>query len=188
MNDYYAAPSIVAPAATPMRKPLGLKLFTAASAISFLGGLGSAVIVFAGGRTLAGDNVSEVIKNDPQSVGLPAGTDPTGLQTTLGSLWNQVVDSRYDTLSARASGAVFVAVVVLVVALLARKGALWARVLGFLFAFGTLILHALIVSDQSPTSVTAFSLLALAGALVCLVAAWLPGINQYAKDLKVQRI
>ncbi|MBI3688602.1 MAG: hypothetical protein HY241_14950 [Actinobacteria bacterium] len=51
----------------------------------------------------------------------------------------------------------------------------------------TLLLEARIVTDVGPTALKAFGGMALAGALVAMVAMWLPATNAFARTTKLAR-
>ncbi|AXK37802.1 hypothetical protein DVA86_31560 [Streptomyces armeniacus] len=152
-----------------------------------MAGLIGAVIVLVGGKSLAETNVEDVINEHPDVLGLPAGMNAGNIEGGGGMFWDELVSDRADTLAARAMIVVFFAVLLLVFTLLARKGAVWARVLITLTSLVALFPHVLIVGDYEPASVTALSYVALLCGLAALVCCWLPGTHRYGRALKNAR-
>ncbi|MFC7303764.1 hypothetical protein ACFQVC_05990 [Streptomyces monticola] len=184
-----APPTAPTPAHDPMggavKRPGTLTALLVTSVLSAVATAIGALIVFAGGTGLAEENVKEVIEEQPDVVGLPAGTTAADIKELTGPIWDAMIDDRAGTLTARAVFALFTAVCVLVFALCVRKSAaVWARVLVTLSAVVAVFPHILILGDYEPDSVFLTSLLALFATLAALVVCWLPGTNRFAKQLK----
>lgn len=98
-----------------------------------------------------------------------------------------MISDRYGTLAARAGFAVFTAIVLLVFALCARNGALWARIVTTLVSVLTVFPQLLIFGDYEPAAVSAPSVAALVTALAALVVCRLPANGRYAKARRQRR-
>jgi phosphatidylserine synthase len=170
------------------KRPGALTTLIGASLLSALCAIVGAVIVFSGGTGLADSNVKDVIKNHPDVVGVPPGMSPAEATKALaGPLWQQLVDDRAGTLSARAGFAVFTAVCMLIFVFFARKASTWSRVMLTLSSFVAIVPCCLIISDYEPTSVTALSWMALISGVVAVVLCWSPGVSRYAKARSAAR-
>lgn len=169
------------------RRPGTLLALLLATALAALSGTVGAVLVFAGGTSMAATNIHDVVADHPDVVRVPAGTSAADLKALSGALWNDLVDDRYGTLSARAGFAIFFAAVLLVLLVFARKAALWARVTLTIALLGSLIPHFLISTDYEPASVSACSVAAILLACAAVVLCWLPGNQRYGREVKAAR-
>ncbi|MFG2136898.1 hypothetical protein [Streptomyces sp. NPDC048650] len=185
MSHHQVAPpqSGSVPTGQAVERPGTLTAMPAISVLSAVSAFVGAILVFAGGKDLAVQNLKDALAEHPDLAGLPAGgsADIKGLP---GPLWESLVDARYDSLVARAVFALVLGVCVLVFGLCARSGATWARVLLTISAVVALLPHVLIAGDYEPTSVMLTSLLAMATALAAIVVGWLPPNGRYAKQLR----
>ncbi|MGW0734034.1 hypothetical protein [Streptomyces sp. NPDC002851] len=193
MSHYQAGPApahpggqhAAVPAPPTAKRPGTLVAFLVVSLVSALSAVIGAVIVLAGGKELADDNIRDVIDENPDVVGLPSGTTAADIKDLSGPIWDELVSERAGSLAARAWIAVFMAVVLLVFALCARAAAaVWARVLVTICTVLSLFPHILIMGDYEPDSVVLLSLVSLLTALVVIVLCWLPPINRYARERK----
>lgn len=181
------APQQGIPVAPQAKRPGSLLAMMVTAALSALTGLVGSGIVFLGGRELADENVLTVGVEHPDVLGLPAGLEIEDLKSLAGPLWDAMIDERADSMAARAAMVVFCGVLLLVFALLARKGATWARVLVGIFAVVAWVPHFLILSDYEPNDVTVLSLVSGLLGLVALALCWLPATNRYAKGARAPR-
>ncbi|MGI5347221.1 hypothetical protein ACQEU8_03390 [Streptomyces sp. CA-250714] len=172
-------------AAGPVKRPGLVVAMLAVTVLSALSGALSALIVYVGGKDLADENVRNAVDSDPTAVGLTAGTDAADIKQLSGTMWDSVVTEWQGTMSARATIAMVFAVAVLLLALGARKGAVWARVLlTIVIVLSAAFPHALVLRDAAPTGLYAASLGAILLGLVALVLCWLPPVGRYKKALQ----
>jgi hypothetical protein len=159
-------------------------MLAAAVLAAFSGAIGS-VLVFVGGKDLADENVRNAVDSDPTAVGLPSDTSAADLKRLSGTMWDDVVVEWQGTMSTRAVVALVFAVALLLFALFARKGAVWARVMVTILALLSVgFPHGLILSDAPPASLEMTSRAAALLALLALVMCWLPPVGRYKKALR----
>lgn len=174
-------PDPAVPAAPPKKPGVLVALLVTTVLAALSGALGS-LLVYAGGKDLADENVRNAVDSEPDLVGLPAGTTSADIKHVTGSLWDQVVSDWQGTMSARATIALVFAVGLLIFALGARSGALWARVLiTVTVPIALCFPHALILRDAAPTGLAATSTGAIVLGLAALVLCWLPPVGRYKK-------
>ncbi|MGP3977986.1 hypothetical protein ACTWQF_29015 [Streptomyces sp. 8N114] len=180
-----------APAAPPAppRRPAFVVVVSLITALSALCSLIGAFIVYAGGKDFADDYLRQAMDDNPDAVGLPAGTSASEIKDMSGPIWNEAVSSLQDTISARAGIAIFVAACLLLFTVFVlRTGATWARVLITVMAVVQFILpHTLILGDQPPNSLFLTSFLAIIFGLVALILVWLPPVGRFNKGHKQAR-
>ncbi|WP_326806603.1 MULTISPECIES: hypothetical protein [unclassified Streptomyces] len=172
-------------AAAPPRRPgLVVAMLVTAVLAALSGAIGS-MLVFVGGKDLADENVRKAVDNDPSAVGLPSGTTAADIEKLSGTMWDDVVTEWQGTMSARATIALVFAVALLLFALLARNGAVWARVMITIVALlAAAFPHALILRDAAPSGLYMTSIAAILLGLLALVMCWLPPVGRYKKALR----
>jgi len=172
-------------AAGPVKRPGLVVAMLAFTVLAALSGALSALMVYIGGKDLADENVRNAVDSDPTAVGLTAGTDAADIKQLSSTMWDSVVTEWQSTMSARATIAMVFAVAVLLLALGARKGAVWARVLlTIVILLSAAFPHALVLRDAAPTGLYSASLGAILLGLVAVVLCWLPPVGRYKKALR----
>jgi hypothetical protein len=168
-----------------MPRPGLVVVMLAVTVLSALSGILSSLMVYLGGKELADENVRKAVDSDPAAVGLPDGTKASDIKQMTGTMWDDIVTDWQGTMSARATIALVFAVMVLLFALFARKGALWARVLlTILIPLSAAFPHALVIRDAAPTGLYAASVGAMVLGLLAVVLCWLPPVGRYRKALR----
>jgi hypothetical protein len=151
-------------------RPGTLTATVAVTALAAVGGLASAVITFADGKSML-----------ESSVGLSSTGSDAGLVNT-------VIDAAYKTLESRAIIAVVAAIVLIALALAVRGGRTGVRIgltVALLVAAGVWLLN---VRDGGvPSTIRGLDDAALLFSLVAIVLAWLPANGRFAKDRKALR-
>jgi hypothetical protein len=166
-----------------VRRPGTIMAALIATLVSVAAGVAAAVTVFSGGT-----NMVKSLLDDPD-VQARLGLSDDLIQTAkqLGDdLFQQVLDQAYSTLAARATFAVVLAGLLLVFALLARGGALWARIVITVLGVVAVSLQLLVVTDVATSAMKLLGLLVVASTLVAVVLWWLPANGRYAKARKAQ--
>jgi hypothetical protein len=166
-----------------VRRPGTIMAALIATLVSVVAGVAAAVTVFSGGT-----NMVKSLLDDPD-VQARLGLSDDLIQTAkqLGDdLFQQVLDQAYSTLAARATFAVVLAGLLLVFALLARGGALWARIVITVLGVVAISLQLLVVTDVATSAMKLLGLLVVASTLVAVVLWWLPANGRYAKARKAQ--
>ncbi|MEU9113961.1 hypothetical protein AB0D04_19790 [Streptomyces sp. NPDC048483] len=184
MSHSQVAPPHGTPVPTgPAKRPGTLTTLLVVTVLSAVSAFVGAVISFAGGTEFADQNLKDAIAQDPEKIGLPAGTTA---KTVFGdgALWKSLVEERQDQLVNRAVMAVVIGALLLLFALFARKAATWARVMITIMSVVVLLAHILIAGDYPPDSLLLTSMVAMLTALVAIVFSWLPANGRYAKQLK----
>ncbi|MBA0052467.1 hypothetical protein E0L36_16565 [Streptomyces sp. AJS327] len=172
------------PGAAPAKKPGAVVAMLVLTALAALSGALGALLVYAGGKDLADENIRNAVDNNPETVGLPAGTTAADIKAMSGPMWDEVISDWQSTMSSRAHIAMFFAVVLLL-ALAARRCAIWPRVLITLTVLIWFMFpHALVLRDDPPNSLFLASMAAVLVGFAALVACWLPGVNRYRKELR----
>ncbi|WP_189307391.1 hypothetical protein, partial [Streptomyces albospinus] len=168
-------------------RPATLTALMAVSVLSALAAFAGAILVFAGGRGLAEQNIKDAIREDPSLLGLPSGNELPDFKAMSGPLWDAFVGDRHGTLVARAVLAIVLGLCLLVFGLCTSEGATWARVMTTVSAVAALLPHFLIWRDYEPASVTTTTLVALVTAAAAIVLAWLPPNGRYGREMKARR-
>jgi hypothetical protein len=166
-----------------VRRPGTIMAALIATLVSVAAGVAAAVTVFSGGT-----NMVKSLLDDPD-VQARLGLSDDLIQTAkqLGDdLFQQVLDQAYSTLAARATFAVVLAGLLLVFALLARGGELWARIVITVLGVVAVSLQLLVVTDVATSAMKLLGLLVVASTLVAVVLWWLPANGRYAKARKAQ--
>ncbi|MFJ5953131.1 hypothetical protein [Streptomyces noursei] len=166
-----------------LRRPGTVNATVACSIASALGTFAGALAVVAGGRPLAERNVEQAVQEDPQLLGLPAGTTTADLKAMAGPAWEALVGDRFGTLLARGVLASSLGLCLLVFGLYAGRASVWSRVMVTVSAVLVVPVHTLVWYDFPPPSVTTATLPALATAVAAVVLAWLPPSGRYAEQL-----
>ncbi|MBO8202573.1 hypothetical protein JW613_30450 [Streptomyces smyrnaeus] len=173
------------PAAEPVKRPGLVVAMLAVTVLSALSGALSALLVYVGGKDLADENVRNAVDSDPAAVGLPSGTTAADVKQLTGTAWDGIVTDWQSTMSARATIALVFSVAVLLFALFARTGAVWARVLLSVVAvLAAVFPHMLVLRDAAPAGLYATSLGAIVLGLLAVVLCWLPPVGRYKKALQ----
>jgi hypothetical protein len=166
-----------------VRRPGTIMAALIATLVSVVAGVATAVSVYAGGT----DMVKSLLSDPDVQARLGLSDDLINAAKDLGGdLFQQVLDQAYATLSARATFALVLAVLLLVSAVLARGAAVWARVLVTVFGVIAVGLQVLVVTDVATSSMKLFGLLIIASTLVAVVLWWLPANGRYAKARKAK--
>ncbi len=121
----------------------------------------------AGGRQA----IEDALRSD---LGLGSGSLP--------ALVGAAIDDGYQTLQARATLGIVIAVLVLLFALLAARGALWARIVLAVVLLVNLGLLLRAVTDVFPGIAKAVGTLAVLVSVAVMAAAFLPGIGRYRQE------
>ena len=185
----HGAPPPPPPPSAPPSRPVFVVVVSAVTLLSALFSLIGAAIVYTGGKDFVDEHLREVMDENPEAVGLPAGVSASDIKSTTGSLWYQTVSDYQDTLTIRAGMASFFALaLVLFAVFVLRTGARWARVMITIVAVVQLILpHTLILGDEPPDSLFATSFPAVLLGLAALVLVWLPPVGRFGKEHKLAR-
>ncbi|AXB45987.1 hypothetical protein [Amycolatopsis albispora] len=174
-------------ASTAPPRPAALTALLCTTAAAALSAVAAAVLVFTGGSALAAENVRSVFDELAPELGL-AGMEAADVEALSGSLWQEVVDARASSLSARAGIAVCLALWLVVSAVFARAAATWARVLITIGGVLLVLLHLLVVADYPPGAVGPLGWVAVATGLATVVLCWSPAGNRYARAVKSARL
>ncbi|AJT68129.3 hypothetical protein T261_6517 [Streptomyces lydicus] len=166
------------------KRPGTLTATVVVTVLSAVSAFVGAILVYAGGKEGAEQNIVDVSKAHPEILG---GETISAVKSLGAHYWQEAVSERYSTLSARAGIAIFFGLCLLVFGLCARNGATWARVLITISSVLALFPHILIAGDYEPNPVFLTSLAAMLTAVVAIVVSWLPPNGRYAKQLTAQR-
>ncbi|MFC0545967.1 hypothetical protein [Kutzneria chonburiensis] len=166
-----------------VRRPGTIMAALIATLVSVVAGVAAAVTVFSGGTNM----VKSLLEDPDVQARLGLSDDLIQTAKQLGDdLFQQVLDQAYSTLAARAAFAVVLAGLLLVFALLARGGALWARIVITVLGVVAISLQLLVVTDVATSAMKLLGLLVVASTLVAVVLWWLPANGRYAKARKAQ--
>jgi hypothetical protein len=158
-------------AVEPLRRPRALIVALFASVLAAVLGLGGAATLIAGAKHLAEQTTADVAGTaDPAVLGSPV-------------LHQAVVDAT-STLTARGWVGVVAGVLVLLFVLVARNGAMWARLILGLALLLAVCANALAVADVVSAASKVMDVLAIFSCLVAIVIALLPASGRYAKARK----
>lgn len=166
-----------------VRRPGTVLAALIATLVSVVAGVATAITVYAGGT----DMVKSLLSDPDVQARLGLTDDLLTAAKSLGDdLFQQVLDQAYGTLSARATFALVLAVLLLVFGALALGAALWARILVTVVGLVAVSLQLLVVTDVATSAMKLFGLLVIASTLVAIVLWWLPANGRYAKARKVR--
>ncbi|WP_211767007.1 hypothetical protein [Kutzneria sp. CA-103260] len=166
-----------------VRRPATVMAALIATLVSVVAGVATAITVYAGGA----DMVKSLLSDPDVQARLGLSDDLLNAAKDLGGdLFQQVLDQAYNTLSARATVALVLAVLLLVFGALSLGAALWSRILVTLVGVVAIGLQLLVVTDVATSSMKLFGLLIIASTLVAIVLWWLPANGRYAKARKAQ--
>ncbi|AOS62348.1 hypothetical protein [Actinoalloteichus hymeniacidonis] len=173
---------------TPPRKPpvvIGLLILVLVAVLT--SAIGS-VLVYSGGATMAEENLIAAIDESPEGREISRGMSSTELQEMMGpEFWDTMVAERQDTMSARASMAIFLSTLLLVFGLLALNSALWARILITIVIPFAVFPHMLITEDYPPAMLETLSMISVWTALLAIAFCWLPGHGKHSRAVKQAR-
>lgn len=166
-----------------VRRPGTVMAALIATLVSVVAGVATAITVYAGGT----DMVKSLLSDPDVQARLGITDDMLNTAKDLGGdLFQSILDTAYGTLSARATFALVLAVLLLVFGVLALGAALWARILIPVVGVIAVGLQLLVVTDVATSSMKLFGLLIVASTLVAIVLWWLPANGRYAKARKAQ--
>jgi hypothetical protein len=159
------------PAVRPVDRPTSLTVGYFAALLASLSSLGGAVALMVSAKELANKVATDVV-----------GTDAAGV---LGSSYvTEALEAAAHTLVVRGMVGLVAAMLLLGFALLARNGALWARITLIVMLLVALATNALAVRDVVPPISKVLDLVAILSCLVAASLVVLPASGRYAKTRK----
>jgi hypothetical protein len=156
-------PQPPAPPTGPVARPTVLSAGIVAALGAALLTIVAQVLALSGGR----DALAAAVKKE------------LGITIDPGGLLGPALDEAYSTIQSRAYAGIVVAVIVAVLALVARNGSTGGRVaLAILLAIGALLMIRS-VTDAFPGGAKAIGTVAIILAPIAIVLVFLPAVNQY---------
>ncbi|GAA2810658.1 hypothetical protein [Saccharopolyspora taberi] len=189
MTYSQTAPAHGGAPAGPPKRPVMLLVLQIVGAIAVLLPLISSIMIYAGGRGLAEDNVEKALDSYSwlfEASGVST-DDVMSLKESWPEMWDQMIDGYAAQLGVWAGIEIFFSVVMLIWVVFARHT--WARVLITIFALINALVHLIFVSVSSPPdSIEIMMVIAMVVNLVALVLCWMPPVLRYAKALKLAKM
>jgi hypothetical protein len=162
-------PTAQAPASRPglLVAAVGVVVVTALSAIA------NGVLIATGGKELVRDLLVQA--------GLPEGVSDAELEAFAQLAGEGSLDDVVSTFTTRGYLLLGAGAALLVFGLLMLKAATWARVLVTVSAALTAVFSTVVLGDETTTTMAGLAVLAIVGAVVSVVLAWLPSVGRYGK-------
>ncbi|GAB1509949.1 hypothetical protein JCM33774_19900 [Actinophytocola sp. KF-1] len=144
--------------------------------VTALAAIVNGILIATGGK--------ELVKDLLVQAGMPEGVTEADLDAFAQLAGEGSLDEVVSTFTTRGYLALGAGAALLVFGLLMVKAATWTRVLVTVSAALTTVFSLVILGDETTTAMAGLAMLAILGAVVSIVFAWLPAVGRYGKALR----